>query len=70
MASDSKSVVISSGLGLPTTLFVVFLVLQLVGAINWPWYAIAAPLLISWGLFIAAFVISFIVIGIVALVSR
>lgn len=45
-----KTVVIQRGMGLPTLLFIVFLVLQLTGNIAWPWYAVAAPLLIPLGL--------------------
>lgn len=51
MASDTKTVYVQRGLGLPMVLFLIFLVLQLCGTIDWPWYAIAAPLLISWGIF-------------------
>lgn len=34
----------SSGIGLGTILFVVFLVLKLTGNINWSWWWITAPL--------------------------
>jgi hypothetical protein len=44
-----NTTVIRSGIGLPTLLFIVFLVLQLTGNIDWPWYAITAPILISFG---------------------
>ena len=65
MASESKTVVVSRGLGLSTILFLVFLVLQLTGQIDWPWYAIAAPLWISWGLW-AVLIGLFIVIAALA----
>jgi hypothetical protein len=58
-----NTTVVRSGIGLPTLLFVVFLVLQLTGNIDWPWYAIAAPLLIPLGVWA---IIAF--IGIVAVV--
>ena len=34
----------SSGIGLGTILFVVFLILKLTGNINWSWWWITAPL--------------------------
>lgn len=34
----------SSGIGLGTILFVVFLVLKLTGNINWSWWWVTAPL--------------------------
>lgn len=36
----------STGIGLPTILFVVFLVLKLTGHIDWSWWWVTAPL---WG---------------------
>lgn len=43
-------------------LFLIFLVLRLTEQVDWPWYAVAAPLLISGGL-------GFLIIGIVALIA-
>lgn len=43
-------------IGLPTILFLVFLVLQLTDHIDWPWYAVAAPLLVPIGLFVGVFI--------------
>jgi hypothetical protein len=36
----------SSGMGFGSVIFVVFLVLKLVGVINWSWWLIALPLLL------------------------
>lgn len=63
--SDTKTTVVRGGLGLPMILFLIFLTCQLTGHIDWPWYAVAAPLLISWGLGLLIIV----VVGIVALVA-
>ncbi len=41
-------------------LFLIFLVLRLTDHIDWPWYAVAAPLLIGWG--IAALILIFVLI--------
>lgn len=35
------------GLGLPTILFAVFLILKLTGTIGWSWWAVTAPLWVS-----------------------
>lgn len=40
----------SSGLGLTGVLTVVFIVLKLVGVINWSWWWVLSPLLIDIGL--------------------
>lgn len=69
MASDNKTVVVQGGLGLPTILFLIFLVMQLCGAIDWPWYAVAAPLLISWGLGLA-FIVLFLIIGLIGAIAN
>lgn len=47
--ADTKTATVTTGLSLPTVLFLIFLVLELTGTIDWPWYAVAAPLLIAWG---------------------
>lgn len=46
----------SSGLGLSSVLLVVFIVLKLVGVINWSWWWVLSPLWISFGLGIIALV--------------
>ena len=40
----------STGLGLPAVLTVVFVVLKLVGVINWSWWWVLSPILIDIGL--------------------
>lgn len=61
----SKQTVVRGGLGLPMILFLIFLVLQLTGNIDWPWYAVAAPLLIAWG-FGLFLILTFAVIAVLA----
>lgn len=56
-----NTTVVRSGIGLPTLLFVVFLVLQLTGNIDWPWYAIAAPLLIPLGIWAVLALVGFLI---------
>jgi len=43
---ENKGITIS----IPIFLTLVFIVLQICGVINWPWYFILAPILISVGL--------------------
>lgn len=57
-----NTTVVRSGIGLPTILFVIFLVLQLTGNIDWPWYAIAAPLLIPLGIWALIAVVGFFIV--------
>ena len=40
----------SGGLGLDSVLGVVFIVLKLVGVIDWSWWWVLSPFWISWGL--------------------
>ena len=43
---SSNHTVHTGGMGLCSTVFVVFLILKLVGVINWSWWWVTAPL---WG---------------------
>ena len=52
----------SAGLGLADVLTIVFVVLKLVGVINWPWIWVLSPLWISLGLFLIIFVIIFVIL--------
>ena len=61
-----NQVVIRSGMGLADVVFVVFLVLKLIGVINWSWWWITAPL---WGqivlgiaIVLLVFIISWIIV--------
>ena len=54
---------IRAGLGLPTILFVVFLVLKLCKVITWSWIWVFAPLWISFIIGVLVFLLVFVVIG-------
>lgn len=45
----------SSGLGIGTILFLIFLTLKLMGYIAWSWWWVTAPLWIPFAVFITAF---------------
>jgi len=47
----------SGGMGLLGVLLVIFIVLKLVGVIDWSWWLVLIPLWISLGLFVLVFVI-------------
>lgn len=51
----------SSGLGLGGVLFVIFLVLKLIGVIDWSWWWVFSPLLISLGLSLVILIIFYLV---------
>lgn len=46
----------TGGLGFSTVLFLIFLVLKLVGVINWSWWWITSPLWINLGLGLLIFI--------------
>ena len=46
----------TSGLGLPGVLTIIFMVLKLVGVIDWSWWWVFSPALISTGLWLIAIV--------------
>lgn len=60
MANESTS----SGIGLGTVLFIVFLVLKLTGTINWSWWWVTSPLWIP--LAVAAVILG--IVGVIAII--
>ena len=50
-----------SDISLPSTLFIVFLVLKLTGVISWSWWWVFAPLWIPLLIVLAIFLVGFIV---------
>ncbi len=57
--SDSSSS--SSGVSLGTVLFLIFLILKLVGVIDWSWWWVFSPLLIGVGFWILVLIILYII---------
>lgn len=60
MANESTS----SGIGLGTVLFIVFLVLKLTGTIDWSWWWVTSPLWIP--LAVAAVILG--IVGVIAII--
>lgn len=56
--SDSSS---SSGISFGGALFLIFLVLKLVGVIDWSWWWVFSPLLIGVGFWILVLIILYII---------
>ncbi len=67
---EEEKTVVSSGCSLATVLGVVFLVLKLVGVIDWAWVWVLAPFWIPVALVIAVALIWLLVIGIIAVINR
>ena len=59
---DSKK----SGMGLLEILLIVFVILKLVGAIDWSWWWVLSPLLIPIGLLIVVLI----VLGIISVIIK
>ena len=46
--SDNKTTTVKSGIGFSGLLTIVFIVLKLIGIIEWSWVWVLSPLWISW----------------------
>lgn len=57
---ESKSN-ISSGLGVPSVLTIIFIVLKCLGIINWSWWWVLSPVWISWAIVLFVVLIIFII---------
>lgn len=68
--AEKANVSVSGGVGFPTLLFLVFLVLKLTGVIAWSWVWVTAPLWISLGLSVVALVVFLAIVGIIAWLGR
>lgn len=61
LAADKAVIQARSGVGHLTVLFLIFLVLRLVGVINWPWWVVFMPLYIMPVLFIGLITVLFLI---------
>ena len=66
MGNDDKVVVQSGGIGVTGLLGVVFIVLKLIGVINWSWWWVMSPFWIPIVLVLGTVLIIVIIIAIVA----
>ena len=67
---EEKKTVVTSGCSLATMLGVVFLVLKLVGAIDWAWIWVLAPFWIPIALVVAVWLFLWMIVGIIAIIDR
>jgi membrane protein YdbS with pleckstrin-like domain len=66
---DKNTTTVNCGISFSGLLFLVFLVLKLVGVIEWSWWWITAPLWIPVALVVVIFVACFIVLSIKELID-
>ena len=59
----NNEVQVRSGMGLPTVLTVIFVVLKLVGVVDWSWWWVFSPLWISFLISIVLVIILSIFVG-------
>lgn len=67
---EEKKTVVASGSSLATVLGVVFLVLKLVGVIDWAWIWVLAPFWIPFAVVIVFAIFWLLVVGIIAIFNR
>lgn len=70
--SNHSTEVATGGIGLPTILFLIFLVLKLTGTITWSWWWVTAPLWGGFALIIGIILIAlaiYALIGLIAIIS-
>ena len=68
--TNNNQTVTSGGIGLPTILTIVFLILKLTHVINWSWWWVLSPLWISFGLAIVLIIIAILVSAVIAISKR
>lgn len=68
--SENVRVVRFGGIGLGSAMFLVFLTLQLTGHIDWPWYAVAAPLWVPLGIGLALIALGFAIGGVLLFFAK
>lgn len=67
---SEKSEGVSVGIGFWGGMFLVFLTLKLIGAIDWSWWIVTAPLWGPYVIILAIMAVSFAVIGFVEIVVK
>lgn len=70
MKDNNKILVSTHSIGFCGLLTIAFIVLKLCNAISWSWWWVLAPLWIAWGLALAIFLITMIIVLIIYFVNR
>jgi hypothetical protein len=67
--SQEKTKVVYKGLGLPHILTIIFVIAKILDYINWSWWLVLLPSLISIGLWLAIWLIGVIAIIVIAILD-
>ena len=67
--SKENTKVVYRGLGLPHILTIIFVIAKIVGYINWSWWLVLLPSLISIGLGLAVWLIGLIAVIVIAILN-
>lgn len=62
MANEKQVKVVSKGLSLSSILTIIFVIAKLFGVINWSWWLVLLPSIISVGLWVLLIVVVFIIV--------
>ncbi len=68
MSNENKPVVKKQGLGLGTVLTIIFVVLKLVGVIDWSWVWVLAPFWITVAISLVFSLIALLIVAIAAII--
>lgn len=69
MSNENKTVIKKQGLSFSSLLTIIFIVLKLIGVIEWSWVWVLSPLWISVGLSLVIYLIGMLVVGIIAIIK-
>lgn len=69
MSNENKTVIKKQGLSFSSLLTIIFIVLKLIGVIEWSWLWVLSPLWISVVLSLAIYLIGMLIVGIIAIIK-
>ena len=69
MSNENKTVIKKQGLSFSSLLTIIFIVLKLIGVIEWSWVWVLSPLWIGVGLSLAIYLIGILVVGIIVIIK-
>ena len=69
MSNENNTVVKKQGLGFSTVLTIIFIVLKLVGVIEWSWVWVLSPIWITVAITLAFSLIALLIVAIAAIIS-
>lgn len=69
MSNENKIVIKKQGLSLGIVLTIIFVILKLIGVIEWSWVWVLAPLWVSACLSLVIYLIGLLIIGIITIIK-